>query len=257
MFSLESCLLTYLDVYRYVRPGYSHFEISYGAPKNYLAMILEGHGRLHSAGNTFDIAAGDILFIPQGCVYSSEWFPDGEACVLYSVGFIFRAQDENISYPIQKLSAAAEERALFDALYRDAEAYPYRAAASFFTLYDRVQEQLIAEAENPLTHSITPALLTMTNRVNSSIPVPVLAKMCNMSESAFYAAFRHRMGQTPVEYNNMLRCRKAVHMLTTTDYSVEIIAGLIGCSTPSYLRRLLRQYIGKTPREIRRDIGGI
>ena len=47
MFSLESSLLTYMDVYKYYRPGYEHHEVSYGAPKNYLAMILQGSAGLH------------------------------------------------------------------------------------------------------------------------------------------------------------------------------------------------------------------
>jgi len=257
MFSLESTLLTYLDMYRYVRPGHTHFRIGYGAPKNYLAMILQGSGRLNCDDRVIDVAAGDTIFIPQGCVYSSEWFPDGEDCVLYSVGFIFRTQEENVRFPIQTLPADEELRAMFDTLYRDASEHPYRAAADFFTLYDRVRNRLSADAANPLAHSIAPALLAITDRLTESLPVPYLAKLCHMSESAFYAAFRRQMGQTPVGYSNMLRCRKAVHMLTTTDFSVEAIAGLLGCSTPSYLRRLLKKYIGKTPREIRRDGSGI
>lgn len=257
MFSLESSLLTHLDMYRYVRPGYTHFAVGYGAPKNYLAMILQGRACLHCGDDTLDVLPGELLFIPQGCVYESEWFADGEDCVFYSLGFIFRAQEENIRFPLQKLPAEAPFRTLLDTLYRDAQTRPYRAAAAFFTLYDQVRERLTAETESPLAHSIAPALLEMANRVTQNLPVPGLAARCHMSESAFYAAFRRQMGQTPVEYSNMLRCRKAVHMLTSTDFSVEIIAGLVGCSSPSYLRRLLKKYIGKTPREIRRDGGGI
>ena len=257
MFALESSLLTYLDIYRYVRPGYTHFIISYGAPKNYLAMILRGHARLHCGDEVLQVQAGELLFIPQGCVYESEWFADGDDCVFYSIGFIFRAQDENIRFPLQKLPDENGFRELFDSLYLDVAERPYRAAAAFFTLYDQVQEQLIAETDSPLARSITPTLLEIADRVSQPLPIPGLAARCHMSESAFYAAFRRQMGQTPVEYSNMLRCRKAVHMLTSTDFSVETVAGLVGCSTPSYLRRLLKKHIGKTPREIRRDGCGI
>jgi len=120
MFSLESTLLTYLDMYRYVRPGHTHFRIGYGAPKNYLAMILRGHARLHCGDEVLQVQAGELLFIPQGCVYESEWFADGDDCVFYSIGFIFRAQDENIRFPLQKLPDENGFRELFDSLYLDA-----------------------------------------------------------------------------------------------------------------------------------------
>ena len=257
MFSLESSYLTYMDVCKYFRPGYTHHVISYGAPKNYLAMILQGSAQLQCGGRTLPLSVGELLSSPQGCIYESEWFADGENCILYSVGFIFRAQRENARFPLQKVPASDEIRALLDRLYQHAPEHPYRAAADFFTLYDIAQELLIPDTENALSHAIAPALLKIAEHAGAPISVPYLAKICHMSESAFYAAFRRQTGQTPVEYSNMLRCRKAVHMLTSTDLSVETIAGLVGCSTPSYLRRLLKQYIGKTPREIRHDGGGL
>ncbi|MBQ2707696.1 MAG: hypothetical protein IJF67_05470, partial [Clostridia bacterium] len=108
MFSLESSLLTYMDVYKYFRPGYTHHVISYGAPKNYLAMILKGSARLQCGDRTLPLSVGELLFIPQGCIYESEWFADGEDCILYSVGFIFRAQRENARFPLQKVPASDE-----------------------------------------------------------------------------------------------------------------------------------------------------
>ena len=255
MIALDSTLLAYFDMYKYVRPGYVHNRVTCGAPKNYLAILLNGSARLQCGDREVQLVPGELLYIPQGCVYESEWFANEEDCILYSIGFIFRAQKENARFSLQKVPAADDIRTLFDNVYHNAPTHPYRAAAAFFTLYDRSQELLTPNTESKTVHAIAPALRRMTDHAGAPIPVPHLASLCHMSESAFYAAFRRQTGQTPVEYSNMLRCRKAVHMLTSTDLSVEIIAGLVGCSTPSYLRRLLKKYIGKTPLEIRRDGG--
>lgn len=59
------------------------------------------------------------------------------------------------------------------------------------------------------------------------------------------------LGKTPVSYVQDLRIEKAVHLLKTSNHSVEQIAGLVGYADGVTLRTLLRRRLGKGIREIR------
>jgi transcriptional regulator GlxA family with amidase domain len=62
------------------------------------------------------------------------------------------------------------------------------------------------------------------------------------------------LGKTPLSYFQELRVERAVHLLKTTDESVDAIAGRVGYRDGITLRNFLRQRLGQRIREIRRKL---
>ena len=62
------------------------------------------------------------------------------------------------------------------------------------------------------------------------------------------------LGKSPLSYFQELRVERAVHLLKTTNASVEDIAGRVGYADGVTLRTLLRRRLGHGVREIRRSI---
>jgi transcriptional regulator GlxA family with amidase domain len=60
------------------------------------------------------------------------------------------------------------------------------------------------------------------------------------------------LGKTPVSYVQQLRVERAVHLLRTSDASIDDIAGEVGYSDGVTLRTLLRRKTGRGVRELRR-----
>ena len=60
------------------------------------------------------------------------------------------------------------------------------------------------------------------------------------------------LGKTPVAFIQDLRIERAVHLLKTTDHTVDRIAELVGYADGVTLRTLLRRRLGKGIREIKR-----
>ena len=82
--------------------------------------------------------------------------------------------------------------------------------------------------------------------------ISAVAEHCNVSESGLYALFRKQLGKTPNDIRTEALCEKAVSLLTTTNKSVQEISDIVGFSSTSYFRKILRQQTGKTPLAIRK-----
>ncbi len=61
------------------------------------------------------------------------------------------------------------------------------------------------------------------------------------------------LGKSPLSYFQELRVERAVHLLKTTDESVDAIAGRVGYGDGVTLRNLLRRRLGHGVRDIRRN----
>ncbi|MBQ8510766.1 MAG: helix-turn-helix transcriptional regulator [Clostridia bacterium] len=253
MRGFDTCYLTHFDVFRYEREDRTINHILLGSPKNYLAVMLSGYARFRTGGSCIEIRPGELLYLPQSCIYTSEWYCE-PTCEFYSVGFIFSVFGENARFLPQKLPDS-DGRMLeaVNSIWYNSEEHKPLALSAFYELYDVLLTRLAERSQYRTRVSITPALECMEQHTAGGFDIPYLARLCHMSESAFYAAFREQTGFTPVEYKNLLRCRTAVNLLCTTDHTVETIAGMVGCSTAEYLRRLLMKTTGKTPKQIRAE----
>ena len=61
------------------------------------------------------------------------------------------------------------------------------------------------------------------------------------------------LGKSPLSYFQELRVERAVHLLKTTDASVDEIAERVGYADGVTLRTLLRRHLGRGTRDIRRS----
>ena len=74
----------------------------------------------------------------------------------------------------------------------------------------------------------------------------------NMSTSWFNRSFRSAMGTAPMKYILNIRIRNAQTFLETTDYSISVIASLVGYDNPMYFSRLFRKAKGMSPSKYRK-----
>ena len=80
-----------------------------------------------------------------------------------------------------------------------------------------------------------------------------IAKECSISEPYLYMLFKEKAGCTPNDYKLKVKCQKGTELLLTTDKSVEEISAIIGFSSASHFRRVLKSQIGLTPKEVRKN----
>lgn len=88
-------------------------------------------------------------------------------------------------------------------------------------------------------------------RLAQGFSLEAAARSVGASERTLARRLRTVLGKSPLGYVQDLRVEKAVHLLQTTDASVDEIAGKVGYSNGMTLRTLLRRRIGRGVREIR------
>lgn len=94
-----------------------------------------------------------------------------------------------------------------------------------------------------------------TQMGNSDLNVDQLASELGLGRSQFYRKIKALTNYSPVELLRRLRLQRARDLLTTTDKSISEIAYEVGFSTPAYFTKCFRDCFGKTPSELREDLG--
>ena len=99
--------------------------------------------------------------------------------------------------------------------------------------------------------SIGKAIRLMEDDCTQKFTIRSLANIAGMSSSCFRHKFARTIGLPPMEYLMMLRLRKAL-LLLNGPASVGEVARQSGFPDSNYFSRLIRQYFGYSPREIRK-----
>ncbi len=110
------------------------------------------------------------------------------------------------------------------------------------------------ETDTPKSESspVRLAIDLMNSRLEEKLSMPEIAAEVGLGVSRFYAVFKREMGQTPVDYLQQLRCRRAREYLTNTGESITNIAFRLGFSSSQYFADCFRKYIGRSPSEFRK-----
>lgn len=81
----------------------------------------------------------------------------------------------------------------------------------------------------------------------SNLTTEELAGLCHMSLSSFKREFKKVFNDSPTNYINSQRLRKAKELLTVTDLSIGDIAFEVGIHDPQYFTRLFKRKEGISP----------
>lgn len=95
------------------------------------------------------------------------------------------------------------------------------------------------------------ALTALHRDFGTSLNVPGLAHIANMSESTFYSAFRDVTGMTPLTYLREFRLNQARQMLEFEHLNVAQAARRVGYNSRSQFSRDFKTRFGETPTSVR------
>ncbi|MFE2039482.1 GlxA family transcriptional regulator [Streptomyces sp. NPDC059477] len=104
----------------------------------------------------------------------------------------------------------------------------------------------------PAGATMEPLLRWMEEHCDRDLALEEIAARAGMSTRTLNRRFREQTGTTPVRWLHRARVRRAQHLLETTSYSVERIAGQAGFGSPTAFRERFRRVVGTSPQAYRR-----
>ena len=89
------------------------------------------------------------------------------------------------------------------------------------------------------------------NRLTHGFSLSAAANAAGTSERTLARRLKTVLGKTPLSYFQDLRVERAVHLLQTSNDSIDLIAAQVGYENGVTLRTLLRRRIGRSVSEVR------
>lgn len=98
---------------------------------------------------------------------------------------------------------------------------------------------------------IAEAITFITTHYNSEINIRDLSDSCNLSRSRFMYLFKEQTGMAPHTYQQMLRIKNSITLLTSTKLDIAEIGQQSGYQDPLYFSRIFKKCVGLSPKEYR------
>jgi AraC-like DNA-binding protein len=102
-------------------------------------------------------------------------------------------------------------------------------------------------------HKITETLHYISANLQNKITVEQLAAKCYFNPDYFSRLFKEQTGIRPIQYIQSKRIERAQVLLTTTNYTLQAIADMVGLGNISYFNRLFTKLTNKTPAIYRKE----
>lgn len=221
-----------------------------GSKMNHFGILLYGSAKFEFGKETFFADVGDIVFIPKDRPYRSFWIPGEDGYVSWlSFSFEYYPSLEDGEFPLQVFAKAKELDGYIEKI-TEHFTVDCTSVGIFYQMLGEIVKMLKKNA-SPQNLVVQTALDYM--RDNDGCLISEVAEHCHVSESGLYGIFKKVLQKTPVEMKQRIICDRAVELLKTTSLSVEEISSMLGFSSSSYFRKVLKKHKRKTPRAIRNE----
>lgn len=214
----------------------------------------------------YELEAGQLYFVPAGVRFNTDTRAHIEHFYVHLdvLGMPQAAMQALFGGPVRVPPSEQlqhEARALADEVRDSArpalltqcriKALLYGALASYLAqlpdaLHERYQQ--LAQAQV----AVQPALQEIEARLAESLSNSYLAQLCHLSEDYFIRLFHASVGQSPMQYIQAQRVRRAAQQLLFGTDSIEVIAASTGFGNRFYFSRVFARHLGVGPAAYRR-----
>lgn len=217
-------------------------------PREYsvLAFRIRGSATICSGGNKYHIHTNDILYLPQNMRYTAD-YTDTE---IIAVHFVTKLDDPEIElYTFQNGEQIYKMFLRAHALWKKRQpGFSVYTMAQIYTILGMLLEN--ETAVNMPECFLKAVAFINSNYTNNTINVNSICADACMSPSSFRQLFRKHYQKTPTQYITELRISHARNLISG-GMTIESAAYESGFNDPKYFSRVVRNYFGCAPRDLK------
>ena len=238
---------------------------------NELYYLFDGRVQYNIDGETYDLKAGSLVFIPKETPHKTTAFTSQHE------RFLIMFNDENLPFetlsdfkniiigkhpvlPSDKkfkfeliLSGMEKEKDISDAYsVKMLEQHFYRLIVFII----RNRKNIYDESDKKIPTYIDEISEYIRLNYAQDISLSSIAKTVHMNESYMSRRFRELTGININEHINSVRIGEAIKLLTETDYSVTQVATKCGFNNANYFAAVFKKILGTTPYKYKRENTG-
>ena len=224
-----------------------------------LLYIREGRGVIEfQRGKSIAVGGGDAIILRPG-----EWHryrPDpetgwSEAYIGIGGEYLERIVAPPFFSPAGTIVKVAAETmfdgdlvSLVEQIQSAGAEHPYSLALKAASLIASLFETPVAQSGKPARNvAMRKANLFIAHNLGGVIDFPALAGRYGMGYTLFRRSFREYNGMAPLEYQNALRFRRAMHLLGNSNVPIAQIAKETGFKSPAYFSKFFHDRTGLSP----------
>lgn len=243
------CISDISVLYKY--SGWNVLETDFRKLNGFL-LLQKGECTYYWNGQEAHLSPGSLIYLPRGGKHSVRT----DRFEYYRIDFVITDPRDNeqilfSDHPWVVTHDAPEE--MYDAarsLVRNtlSDENVLASTADLCTFLSSIRRLIRPKSESRIAAAVDYLQLHYIENVS----VEKLADLCYMSQPHLHRLFKQQLGQSPIEYRNALRIRRACTLLGDEECSIGEIASLLGFESIYYFSRVFRQYTGLSPTEYRK-----
>ena len=201
------------------------------------------------------VNAGELVFIPKGCVYKMQYTAPDTTFVLINLELFDKSgegilisknisviardgQNNRIAWIMSNLEMCGASRNL-SAVFRRKELV-YKLFGIIF------ESELSVTSKAGKYPQIFAGVMMLEQSFLENLPISAFADACNISVSQFRTLFNKQYNMSPVQYRNHLRINRAIDILSEGSCTVSEAAYACGFENVGYFCRYYKKITGKT-----------
>lgn len=231
-----------------------------------LIRVCSGSFLLSLDDQTLRLFAGDMAFIPSGCLHGGTPEDAVYECVVFDMRFLLKAGEACRAYILDVLhrrvavaalhaAGSPAARALspaFDALHGKTPGYEAVTVGALLQFVGCIYQYGLyapggSEDDCRRVLQLKKVFELIESDYASPLSLAQLASCANMTPKYFCRFFKQAVHRSPMDYLNYYRIEMACYALAATDCNVTEAALDAGFNDPGYFIRTFRHFKGETP----------
>lgn len=216
-----------------------------------ISFRIQSKAKIITDEKTFELSAGDVLFIPAGIKYVRESEYDDVISFdfqivgngLHDIRIIHVKDFTPFYLSFQKAYEVWKNRQI---------GYQAKCTAILYDMIAALQQEESKQHQekNKIPEFVIQAVSIIHNEFdNSELSIKKLADKLFVSQVYLRKSFAFHIGMTPKKYINKLRLEHACMLLKSCQYTTQEICEKSGFSDASYFCAAFKKYTGQTPSE--------